>query len=179
MFARKILVLDMEMTGLKVHIHSALSLGICLLDETLEIIDSEYFLIQPKVPLIYTKRALSINKFKKDELSNHPPISQVVQQFHARFVQKYEQVPLLAGWNVNHDIDFLKDLYDLGNIVYPFSHRVLDVQSVSCFLNQGEDVTFHKELLKYGREVTHNALNDAQDTVFLLKEYSKILNKMG
>lgn len=174
MFQRQILVFDFETSGLDETIHSPLSLGCYLMDKNLKMTDQKYYLIKPREPFHYTQEALNINGFKNSKFSAHVDGNKVVQHFHCNYGQK-QDLPLLAGWNVHFDIKFLKGMYERANLAWPFGYRALDVQSIACWLNGGEQTSLHKELKRYNKHITHNALQDAEDTAFLLREYSKVL----
>ena len=175
MFNNKFLVVDVETSGLDETIHSVLSIGACLLDTELNIINQQYWLVKPKNPYYYTEEALKINGFKKNEdFSRHEPISAVVQKFHSQFAQG-SVIPIFAGWNPHFDARFTQDLYRITGLQWPFSYRYFDIQTLACFSSRGDKVTLHSELKKYNKKVSHNALQDCIDEAFLLNIYREEL----
>ena len=170
MFYSKVLIVDIETSGLNPQEHSILSIGAVQLDENLSITQQKYWLVKPLSPYYYSQEALRINGFETFDFSQHEYAEHVIHKFHSIFGQQ-EAMPILCGWNVGFDQSFLKELYKIYKLQWPFDYHLLDLQSIARFRNDGMKTTLHSELKKHGKMLSHNALQDALDEAFLLQQY--------
>lgn len=164
-----ILVIDVETSGFDPSKHACIELGAVLLDYSLNIVEEFSSLIAPWKGAEFFAPSMMVNKISSTELTDAPAIEQVVTRFCDTFFQ-YEGTPLLAGWNVWFDVNFVRNLFDRTNRQWPFGYRLLDVQSIVCFhahfakLSQQDAVS---QMLKDTQ--THRALADARHTSRLLQ----------
>jgi DNA polymerase III epsilon subunit-like protein len=119
---RKVLVVDVETTGLDPVKNACIELGAVMLDETLAITQQFSSLVAPWDGAITVEEAMKVNCIDPISLREAPSISDVVRRFHEEFCQEGD-IPLLAGWNVWLDASFLRDLYRRASLPWPFSPK--------------------------------------------------------
>jgi len=171
----KVLVIDVETTGLDPSRHACIDVGAVLLDESLHPVKEFSSLIAPWEGAEIMEQAMKVNKINQKRLKTAPVIDEVVKQFHKTF-RLDEVPPLIAGWNVWLDVAFVKDLYQRVQRVWPFSYRLLDVQSVLSFHLLLAGISQEKAIEKFLNErQEHRALADARHTAKLLQQLAQRL----
>jgi DNA polymerase III epsilon subunit-like protein len=161
---KKVLVVDVETTGLDPTKHACIEIGAVLLDEVLNPIDDYSSLIAPWEGAKIDKKSMAIHNITLKELKGARDFRSVVGEFHNRFCSG-PSIPVLAGWNVWFDVAFLRILYDKTEIKWPFSHRFLDVQAIVLFFSRLEGPSLEKTVKSLlGEKQTHRAIDDARQT---------------
>ena len=170
---RKVLVIDVEATGLDPVKNACIEVGAVLLDETLEPIDDYSSLIAPWEGAQIDPKAMAVHNISLKELRKARDVRSVVEEFHARFCSD-SSVPIIAGWNVWFDVAFLRALYDRTEIKWPFSHRFLDVQAIVLFFSRLDGPSLEKTVQSLlGEKQTHRAINDARQTGKVLQHLAE------
>jgi len=165
----KVLVIDVETTGLDPARHACIEIGAVLLDEALQPVQEFSSLIAPWRGAQIMEQAMKVNQISDEQLRSAPAIEEVMKQFHETF-QLDEKPPLIAGWNVWFDASFIKDLYQRVHRPWPFGYRLLDVQSVVSFHMLFSGVSQEAAIDKFLNErQQHRALADASHTARLLQ----------
>lgn len=165
----KVLVIDVETTGLDPSRHACIEIGAVLLDESLYIGREFSSLIAPWEGACIMEQAMEVNQISLEQIRHAPLVGEVVKQFHQTFSLEKDQ-PLLAGWNVWFDATFLRELYRRARLTWPFSHRLLDVQSIVSFHSLLAGLSQEKAIKKFlNEQQVHRALADAQHTSQLLR----------
>lgn len=169
----KVLVIDVETTGFEPSKHACIEIGGVLLDESLHVEREFSSLIAPWEGSAIMQQAMEVNRITVEELRTAPLVDQVVKLFHQEFNLDNEK-PLLAGWNVWFDMSFLRDLYGRAQRKWPFTHRLLDVQSIISFHLLMAGVSQEKAITKFlNDQQAHRALLDARHTGRLLQLFSQ------
>ena len=169
---RKVLVIDVEATGLDPVKNACIEVGAVLLDETLEPIDDYSSLIAPWEGAEFNKESMAVHKISMKELKEARDFHAVIGEFHKRFCSG-PSIPVLAGWNVWFDVAFLRALYDKTEIQWPFSHRFLDVQAIVLFFSRLDSPSLEKTVKSLlGEKQTHRAIDDARQTGKVLQHLS-------
>lgn len=168
----KVLVFDVETTGLDPTKHACIEIGAVLLDETLRPIDEYSSLMAPWKGAELMKKSQEIHKIPENEFKQARPLEVVVREFHNRFGSR-QPVPILAGWNVWFDVAFLRVLYEKEGIEWPFSFHFLDIQAIILFFHKMKRSSLHKTVQAMLTETqTHRAIDDARQT-------AKVLSLLG
>jgi DNA polymerase III epsilon subunit-like protein len=171
-FKSEVLVIDVETTGFDPCRHACIELGAVLLDLNLRPVQEFSSLVAPWAGFIAEPASMAINKISVEELHVAPPIPDVVEHFNKTFNLQTRK-PLLAGWNVWFDVEFLRSLYARAGRTWPFSHRLLDVQSIVTFHAAFASVSQEEVVRKtFAERQRHRAVNDAFHT-------SRILHNMA
>ncbi len=166
---QKVLVIDVESTGLDPIKNSCIEIGAVLLDEELNVLDEYSTLIAPLPGTEINPDSMAVNKISMEELKTAPDYKTVIEEFHKRF-SSFFPVPTISGWNVWFDVAFLRGLYEKAGKNWPFGHRFLDLQSVVQFFSGFQGVSLEKlvsSLLK--EKQTHRAIDDTRHTAQVLK----------
>jgi DNA polymerase III epsilon subunit-like protein len=157
-----LLIVDVETTGLDVSVHSCIELGAILLDDDLNILGEFGTLIRPSEEIFISAEAMKVNKISLEELSLAPTAEAVVTEL-MDLILNVPNLPTLAGWNVWFDAAFMKALFKTAKIDWPFSHRLIDIQSIAAYFgglkpaSQAETV---RRILHENQK--HRALDDAR-----------------
>lgn len=165
----KVLVIDVETTGFDPARHACIEIGGVLLDESLRPVQEFSSLIAPWDGAQIMEQSMKVNQISEKQLQKAPVVEEVVKQFHETF--RLDDVPpLIAGWNVWFDVSFLKDLYQRVQKPWPFSYRLLDVQSIVSFHSMLAGLSQEKAIETFLHEKqAHRALADARHTSRLLR----------
>jgi len=142
----RVLVIDVETTGFDPAQYACIEIGAVLLDESLHPVQEFSSLIAPWEGAQIMEQSMKVNQISREQLQCAPFIAEVVNEFHDTF-RLDEAVPLIAGWNVWFDVSFLKELYRRAQRAWPFSYRLLDVQSVVCFHSMLAGLSQEKAIL--------------------------------
>ena len=166
---QRVLVVDVEATGLDPSKHSLIEIGAVLLDENLKTIKEYSSLVAPLPGREIYKESMAVNKISMEELKTAPDFKTVIDEFHEAFCLD-PIVPTISGWNVWFDVDFMRVLYDKVGKKWPFGHRFLDLQSVAQFFSGFRGVSLEKLVDYYIKEKqTHRAIDDTRHTVQILR----------
>ena len=170
---RKVLVIDVEATGLDPAKNACIEVGAVLLDETLEPIDDYSSLIAPWEGAEFNKESMAVHGISMKELKQAPNFHAVIGEFHKRFCSD-SPIPTLAGWNVWFDVAFMRVLYDKIGMRWPFSYHFLDIQSIVLFYSRFHNPSLEQTVRSLlGEKQTHRAIDDARQTGKVLQHLAK------
>jgi DNA polymerase III epsilon subunit-like protein len=165
----KVIVVDLEMSGLTPGTHGILSIGAVRLMH-----DEEYYSELRLDPMqTFSPKALEINGFSEQDCfdQSKPGQKEGVKAFYD-WVEKqrknfYGDLAILAGHNVHCDMSFLKNVKDS----WPFKYRILDAHGLA--LGKYGLSLSSEELCDYLRvereNKVHNALEGAKMAKRLLR----------
>ncbi len=170
---RRVLIVDVETTGLDPVRHACIEVGAVLLKEDLTILEEFSSLVAPWEGAEVSDDALGVSKISLQELGQARDIAEVIREFHECFCSD-NSTPLLAGWNVWFDAAFLRKGYQRAGFVWPFSHRMLDVQSIVLFFARLHAISQEQVIESYlGEKQRHRALNDARHTAQVFRIFAE------
>lgn len=175
----KLLVIDVETTGLDPQRHSILSLGLVVVEsqfvtQSKEILIKSYGEIDPKAMEV---NKIDMEQHHKNALAPYDAVLELLRFLEENFDIWEEKKIVLAGHNVSFDISFLKQLMQRANVDFSkfFSHRSIDIHSIAYFLYMAgeleqDEVTSDGLIKKYKIEVDgrHTALGDAMASASVL-----------
>jgi DNA polymerase III epsilon subunit-like protein len=165
----KILVFDVETTGLDPARNAIVEIGAVLLDERLQIIDEFSRLVSPWEGAVIVQESMAVHKIKPESLKNAESVSTVITEFHERY-GSVQLLPWLAGWNAWFDVAFLQSHYGRAGIAWPFSFHFLDVQSLVLFFSRFRGASLNATIRNlFGKIQSHRALDDARYTARILE----------
>ncbi len=167
---QKVIVVDLEMSGLTPGTHGILSIGAVRLTT-----DDEYYSELRLEPMqTFNPKALEINGFSEQECFDQSKLGQKegVKCFYD-WVEKQRKdfggdLAILAGHNVHCDMNFLKSVKDS----WPFKYRILDAHGFALG-KYGVSLSSEQlcDYLKVEREEEiHNALSGARMAKRLLRK---------
>ncbi|GAB4408544.1 MAG: hypothetical protein OHK0053_35310 [Microscillaceae bacterium] len=199
------LVLDLEMTGFEPGWHEIIQIGACLFDENWQEKGRYLQNVYPENEEAFSLYAEKVHGLSQADLDDAPMMHEVIPEleewileklgWRGRFedrhtyFRKFRDI-LLCGQGVVNDINFLKFAYRQEKIDWPFSYRMLDLQSLSFLLFRileanGQTVprSFGLDAVAaffgYEREgQEHNALEDAVITSQCLKSVLAYTQKL-
>jgi DNA polymerase III alpha subunit (gram-positive type) len=142
-----------------------------MLDETLRPVREFSSLIAPWDGAEIVPAAMTLNRIAMDELRNAPSVDMVLVSFEQAFgLKTITPAPVLGGWNVWFDAAFLRNMYERSAREWPFSHRLIDVQSVVSFYSLFADLSQHSVIeALLGEQQSHRAFDDARHTARILQ----------
>jgi DNA polymerase III epsilon subunit-like protein len=183
----KLLMVDTETGGLDPTVHSIFSVGAVIWEDG-EVKDSLHVVVKEPAGIV-TSEAININGFTRERIEREgvAPAAAVskITQFCRKHKIKWGSE--IGGHNVQFDVGFLKRLYSLAGVKYPFSHRVVCTQSAAIFLrlaghldvkNTGLDALCEKFNIAIRLEGSHShdALEDITATAHLLTALIDLIN---
>jgi DNA polymerase III epsilon subunit-like protein len=164
----KVLVFDLETTGLDPARHAVIEIGAVLLDENLLPIEEYSSLVSPWDGAEIMPESMAVNRISMEELRGAPDFRAVTAEFHRKFGAA-DPLPWLAGWNVWFDVAFLKAHYERAGMRWPFPHHFLDVQSLILFRSRFRGASLSATVRSMlGEKQTHRAIDDARQTARVL-----------
>lgn len=177
---------DTETGGTNPEKHSLLSIGVCIWDLNIGIMDKIEFFIKNE-EYVVTKHAQEMNGF---DVASHEliamPQKEVINtllDFCGRYFPEGVAIPLV-GHNIQFDVSFLKKMFEDNGRSFNqyFSHRYIDTYSVfKTFvlagiieqnLNSSADAFSYFNIKVNGR---HSALGDCIATVELYEQLLKTI----
>ncbi|MBI2797785.1 3'-5' exonuclease [Candidatus Saccharibacteria bacterium] len=171
-FAKDILLMDFESTGIDPVVHEPTQLGAILLDkETLQEKDSYLTFIGADLSKA-SKEALEISGISQKDLEDAPAQEEVAKEF----LQKFGTDVFLSSWNSILDRGLLdKMLRIIGKTIFEYDYHYLDVWPICymylCRTGQGDklrgDATF--KALGLPQRQNHDALEDCRYAAEALK----------
>lgn len=184
---KKLLLVDTETGGLDPVENSIFSVGMVIWKDG-KITDSMSVVIKEPNGIV-TSEAVKINGLTRERIeSTGVSPAEAVSKITA-FCRKngIKWGAEIGGHNVQFDVGFLKRLYKLAGVKYPFSHRVVCTQSAAIFLrlagyldinNTGLDALCEKFGITIRMEgvASHDALEDVTATAHLLTALLDLLN---
>ena len=170
----KIIFLDVETGGLSPETDALLEIGAVFVEDN-NIVGEYSQLIIPSDDLKIHETALRVNKLNIEDIHCTGRFEDEVLVDFLAEANKYNMVNAkIAGWNVSFDVEFLKNLFKRCSVIYPFSYRTLDVQSIWYFYNQTIVKSSYQSLsdvsnLLCGVKTEHRAFSDALATFNIYK----------
>lgn len=163
---------DVETSGPAPSTHSLLSIGACLVDEP----DKNFYVELKPTTDVAIESALAVGGFTLEHLAETG-----VEPVEA--MERFEQwltaavpaghVPIFAGFNAPFDWMFVADWFERFLGRNPFGHSAIDIKSYYLGFAGGTwaDTSMAKvaPLYREGRELSHNALEDAKDQAELFR----------
>ena len=172
MFNKKLLVLDLETTGLDPRADSIIQIGAHVL--TRKVLNREATmstLVAPESAM--DPAAQKIHGLSMDDLRDAPPLAEAIRKLEE--LAEPEDV-VLCGHNIGFDVSFLRAAYDRLGRPYPYDYHTVDVWSVAFFLFSANglkapDYRLDTLAALYGieRSRKHDALEDVQITTAILR----------
>lgn len=171
MTPKRILVVDLETTGLDPRSDAIVEIAACLLaPKTLTEVGWFHSVVRTDVRM--DARAASVHGVSLDDLADAPPLASVIKDF-AGFAPN--QV-ILAGHNVSFDVAFLRAAYEQTNHRFEFDYHLLDIWSIAFFILGAEGVSLQSysldalcSLFGIKRGQRHRALEDARASAAILR----------
>jgi DNA polymerase III epsilon subunit-like protein len=179
---QRLLVIDVETSGLDPHVHSLLSLGAVVWEDE-SILDAIEIFVRESV-IVWMPEAVAIHGITPEWVQRNGMSPEEAWLGFDGFLRKHfprsggEKVTLVAH-NAGFDVQFLRRLYRLANASYDevFSYRVVDTAGILRFLDLAEWVELGAPSLNDGLQYfdivlapgeRHTALGDATATARLL-----------
>jgi len=199
------LVFDLEMTGTEPGWHEIIQIGAVLYDDDWNDVSRYLQNVYPENEESYSLVSEEVHGISLAELEDAPMLSEVLPDFENWIIEemnwthrieqgtprtKLFKDVLLCGQSVVNDINFLKFAYRQEKMDWPFSYRMLDLQSLSFFVFEVLRKNGRKVPKKFNldaiagyfgleRETNeHNALEDAELTASAIIEVFKLGDKM-
>ena len=176
---RTLWFVDTETGGLDCGIYSILSVGLVKwVDGFFETFGEWYV---KESPMIVSPEALAVNQIDLRKPGDFWPVKAVVAEIMRVVpqVESKEFQPILGGHNTPFDVGFLKRLFRLANVPYPFSYRYVDTCAIGRFLLdagliEAENAGLEALCARFGvNQPKHTALGDAVASAEL---YTAMLN---
>ncbi|MBX3092991.1 MAG: 3'-5' exonuclease [Cryobacterium sp.] len=163
---------DVETSGPAPSIHSLLSIGACLVDEP----DKTFYIELKPTTDVAVESALKVSGFTLEHLS-------ATGAEPAEAMERFEQwltaavppghVPVFAGFNAPFDWMFVADWFERFLGRNPFGHSAIDIKSYYLGFagRTWAETSMANVSLLYleGRDLAHNALEDAIDQAELFR----------
>lgn len=179
--SNKILIVDVETTGLDPQVHSALSLAAIVWDDCRTIGEFSCYVTETNVVL--DQEAIAINRIDLSVVKTLGLTPKEVVRDLVEFIRvHFTELPVvLGGHNVQFDVGFLKRLFRLAEVDFAkvFSHRVLDTAGIAQFLKIALELplrtassteVFRAFDVSIAEDERHTALGDARATATLLSK---------
>lgn len=191
------LVLDLEMTGPEPGWNEIIQIGACLYDENWNELGQYLSNVYPENEESFSSYAEKVHNLSLADLDDAPMIYDVLPAFEAWILEtagmredrlsaeqrrRFLRDVIICGQSVINDINFLRFAYRHEKLEWPYSHKLIDLHTLSFFLFQilernGVQVPRSLSLkavaafFGFEREGEHhNALEDAVITAKCLKQ---------
>lgn len=172
-FAKDILLIDFESTGLDAAYAEPTQLGAILLDKTNLEQKDEYLTYISADLSKASPEALEVSGISEQDLKGAPSQQDVMQEFLERFGTDV----FVASWNSILDRGLLSKMLDtLGKDIFAYDYHYLDVWPIAyihlCQRGHGDIVRLEPTLQFFGMKARgkHNALEDCRITAEVLRK---------
>lgn len=182
MFLKKLLVVDLETTGLDPTSDSIVQIAACVL--TRKTLREEAFfstLVAPASSM--DPAAQRVHGLSENDLRDAPPLSWGIDKLE-QLVDPQDVV--LCGHNVSFDASFLRAAYDRLGRQYPYDYHTVDLWSLAFFIFSADglkprDYRLDTLAAIYGirRDRHHDALQDVRVTAALLRHLYRTTVESG
>lgn len=163
---------DVETSGPSPSLHSILSIGACLLDDP----DKEFYVELKPTTDAFVESAMRVSGLSHADLTasgvDPREAMERFEQWLATAVPA-DSVPVFAGFNAPFDWMFVAEWFERFLGRNPFGHSAIDIKSY--FLGFAAETWFETSMTKVsalylgGRDLSHNALEDAKDQAELFR----------
>lgn len=196
------LVIDLEMSGDDPSYHDVIEIGAVLYTDNWVELGRYQSYVYPENEEAFSKPSEEVHGITLDQLKDAPMLDDVLPEFEAWMLglRKLKADPfdnsaalrytMISGLGIVNDFAFLRAAYGIINRRWPFSFRMLDMQSVTHYLfplfkDAGERVPERQSLTDiaayFGLEretEEHNALEDAVLTGRCFIELNKMRDRL-
>ena len=171
MLARRLLVIDVETTGLEPSTDSVIQIASCVLSRK-ELHEEKWFstYVRPDSPISPGARA--IHGLTESDLVDAPPLSEAIRSF----AEYAPQDSIICGHNVAFDVAFLRQSYRRVGLSYDFDYHTMDLWSIAFFILGAQsvnlptyDLTALCRLYDIKRSTKHDAFEDVRATAAVLR----------
>ena len=172
MFLKKLLIVDLETTGLDPKRDSIVQAAACVLSRK-ALLEEAFFstLVAPASPM--DPSAQKVHGLTNDDLRNAPSLTSAIDQLEGLVDPRHV---VLCGHNVSFDASFLRAAYDRLGRPYPYDYHMVDLWSVAFFIFSTDGIKppdYRLDTLAglYGirRDKRHDALQDVRVTATILR----------
>lgn len=163
---------DVETSGPSPTLHSILSIGAVLIDHP----DREFYVELKPTTDAFIESALRVSGLDFDELKATGVEPRDAMERFAQWLEAAVpagSVPVFAGFNAPFDWMFVADWFERFLGRNPFGHSAIDIKSY--YLGFAAETWFETSMSKVsplylgGRDLSHNALEDAKDQAELFR----------
>ncbi len=170
---KKLLWIDLEMTGLDVETNVVIEMAAIVTDYGFQELDTLHCVIKPEKKYLdqmddWNKKTHAetglLDAIAKNGIPQHEAETRFLQLIQKHFG---EERPIIAGNSVGHDRKFLNQYYK--SISNRLHYRTLDVTSWKIVLKDIYGI-------EYEKKGTHRALDDIRESIEELKYYLKFFN---
>ena len=196
------LVIDLEMSGDDPSYHDIIEIGAVLYTEEWRELGRYQSYIYPENEEAFSKPSAEVHGLTLEELRDAPVLDDVLPAFEEWILSLRNLKPdpfdntrllkhtMISGLGIVNDFAFLRSSYGLINRRWPFSYRMLDMQSLThvlfpLFRDAGMNVPTRQSLTAiagyFGQEREtddHSALEDAVLTGRCFKELMGLVGKL-
>lgn len=196
------LVIDLEMSGDDPSYHDIIEIGAVLYTEEWREMGRYQSYIYPENEEAFSKPSAEVHGLSLEELQDAPVLDDVLPAFEEWILSQRNLRPdpfdntrllkhtMIAGLGIVNDFAFLKAAYGIINRRWPFSYRMLDMQSIThalfpIFRDAGLEVPSRQSLTAiagyFGLEretEDHSALEDAVLTGSAFRELMALVGKL-
>lgn len=173
---RRLVFLDLEMSGLDVLVHEILEIGMVIVDQrNLEVLDQKSIKVKPANLQNADPVALEMIKFNNADWANSVEITTALN-----IVNNLAEESMLIGWNIAFDWSFLGLAFERNRIKPKFDYHFLDVISLAYIYFKSKNKPLKLSLRSVARDLgikvsdVHGALTDAYATYEVYKVLSQI-----
>lgn len=163
---------DVETSGPSPTLHSILSIGACLVDDP----DREFYVELKPTTDTFVASAMKVSgldhaQLKESGVDPREAMEQFAQWLDAAVPAGH--VPVFAGFNAPFDWMFIADWFERFLGRNPFGHSAIDIKSyyLGFAAESWHETSMSKVSPLYlgGRDLSHNALEDAKDQAELFR----------
>lgn len=196
------LVIDLEMSGDDPSYHDIIEIGAVLYSEEWKEMGRYQSYVYPENEEAFSKPSAEVHGLSLEDLQDAPVLDDVLPAFEEWILSLRNLKPdpfdntrllkhtMIAGLGIVNDFAFLRSAYGIINRRWPFSYRMLDMQSLThtlfpVFREAGLNVPTRQSLTAiaayFGQEretEDHSALEDAVLTGSCFRELMVMVKKL-
>jgi DNA polymerase-3 subunit epsilon len=196
------LVIDLEMSGDDPSYHDVIEIGAVLYSDNWTELGRYQSYVYPENEEAFSKPSEEVHGISLEQLKDAPMLDDVLPAFEAWVLKLRNVEPdpfdnsqklrhtMIAGLGIVNDFAFLRAAYGIINRRWPFSYRMLDMQSLThvlfpIFNNAGMKMPSRQSLAAiaahFGLEresEDHSAVEDAAITGECFKELAKLVERL-
>lgn len=180
MLPKRLIVVDVETTGIDPSTDSIVQIASCILDPS-DLQEERSFSSYVHPESRISPEAKAIHGLSQERLIGAPTLDQTIREFD-RFAP---QDGLLCGHNVAFDIAFIKNAYKKVGLQYVFDYHSVDLWSLAFFILSARQASLASydlsSLSRYfgvKRGTKHDALEDVRATADILRFlFAAVTNK--